>query len=296
MLAEPATAIRLRRAKRTSLRGLALLDDRGQHEARKVLRASVSRHPGLEVEVEVVTAPPQHVGLGSKTALLLSLAAGVSALGGTAMSQAELIALTRRGGTSGIGVHGFFRGGFLVDGGHAQRDVAELLPSSARKVADSPLLVTRLAVPNDWRFHLVVPAGARHSDSRERAVFRKQTPFPESHARKAIAATYHGIVPAFAREDLALLSRSLDQIHRTGMKRAELSSQAATTRRFYSSARRALDCPVGMSSMGPLVYAISDRTDSRRVSSKLRDIATDLGGEFVATTRARNSRFGISRT
>ena len=62
---------------------------------------------------------PLHAGLGSTTQLYLSVARAMLGLNNIKANVRELAVLTGRGGTSGIGVHAFEHGGFLVDCGHS---------------------------------------------------------------------------------------------------------------------------------------------------------------------------------
>src|SRR5690606_15053545 len=138
---------------------------------------------------------PPHVGLGTKTTLLLAIAAACNRDVGSPLGRRELQAVTRRGGTSGIGVNSFFYGGFGVDCGHPQRD-AEYAPSAASVPAVAAPLAVQTDFPAEWVIHLALPSGRRLSGGDERNFFAANTPVPHSDVLQVLSAVYHGLVPA----------------------------------------------------------------------------------------------------
>lgn len=94
--------------------------------------------------VEVESAPESHIGLGSGTQLALSAAAAVCRLARKVIGRPESLApIMGRARRSSVGLHGFFRGGMIVDAGKRPRDEV------------SPLLA-RIELPADWRFVLLL--------------------------------------------------------------------------------------------------------------------------------------------
>src|SRR5262249_40847438 len=99
---------------------------------------------GAVLDVEVESCPPQHVGLGVGTQLGLAVGTAVAALLGRSPDTEGIARILGRGRRSGIGLHGFHRGGFLVDGGKGP--TGDLAP-----------VVFRHDFPADWRILLVTP-------------------------------------------------------------------------------------------------------------------------------------------
>jgi beta-RFAP synthase len=131
------------------------------------------------VEIEVVHAPPAHVGLGTGTQLALSIAAGIAALAGEAVPSGDRLAqITRRGRRSAVGTYGFEHGGLIVEAGKTQPD------------ANSPL-IARLAIPEKWRFVLIRPRGEEGLSGME-----------ESGAFERLPATPLATTDALCREAL----------------------------------------------------------------------------------------------
>ena len=105
---------------------------------------SVRQPPACSIEVRQIIPP--HCGLGSGTQLAMAVAQVLALF--SADGQADATTLARRvarGKRSAIGIHGFARGGFLVDGGKCSKD-------------EIGRLVARADVPGNWRFLLVAPA------------------------------------------------------------------------------------------------------------------------------------------
>src|SRR5690606_17244047 len=80
--------------------------------------AAVQEHiPRLSAAVHIQRIPNEHAGLGTGTQLSLCLARALAELAGVPASVQDLARWTGRGLRSAIGIHGFERGGLLVDGG-----------------------------------------------------------------------------------------------------------------------------------------------------------------------------------
>src|SRR6185369_4242893 len=68
--------------------------------------------------ISVKSSAPEHMGLGSKTSLLLAITTAAFAVYKKKLPRQEIIKLTQRGGTSGAGVNLFWEGGLVIDSGH----------------------------------------------------------------------------------------------------------------------------------------------------------------------------------
>jgi len=113
-------------------------------------------------EIELLEEIPPHAGFGSGTQLGLAVAQALALLAGDGQADAVTLAgRVGRGARSALGIHGFARGGFLIDGGKSTPDAIGTL--SAR--ADFPAA---------WRMVLVTPesraglAGAAEVDAFQR--------------------------------------------------------------------------------------------------------------------------------
>ena len=100
-----------------------------------------------EFRVEICREIPPHAGLGSGTQLALALAAGLARfLGGEHFTAESLARCASRGTRSALGIHGFLKGGFLIDAGKLPHE-------------ELGTLTARAECPSAWRFVLVTPLG-----------------------------------------------------------------------------------------------------------------------------------------
>ena len=285
------TLIQCARSDVVRIEGLETLDQRGRRSVTRLLEDLAAALPSA-FSVRIVSSMPEHCGLGSKTNLLLGIAMAASRATGAGLSKEALQCLSRRGGASGIGVHAFFEGGFLVDMGHQAAPQGDLQPSSARTPGVVPPLSLRLNVSDAWRFHLFLPETDTHlSGADERAFFATNTPLPRMEVLEALAALYHGVVPAFVETDLLLLRSALQALHRCGFKKCEVAHHAPAVPQLMELFLSARNVAVGMSSAGPLVYVVSHEKDEQW---KDQLACLPKGTKYLGTFSGRNRGFAVS--
>lgn len=236
--------------------------------------------------------PPQHVGLGSKTSLLLAALKAWANYSEVHPSDSELQSFSGRGGASGVGIHGFFRGGFIVDTGRPSTGRRMHKPSAAQRPKDVPLLAMRYQVKDDWRFTLLLPKGRKYAGRAEIEFFRRNAPIPAAEVREAVEITYHGIAPSILTGDIESLKVALKRLHRCGFKQRELRAQTEDVARLLAELHGLEGCAAGMSSMGPLIYVIaaSGSTESR---PDVLDCAAKYHAQVLARCSARNTGYSI---
>lgn len=170
MLDEPGVIVQVRRAE--TFRSGGPHGDRAVAFARSCA-AAWKLPAGEAFEVDVVSAPRSHVGLGSGTQLALAVAAAIEGLAVRPATRergfdpGESLALAHaagRGRRSSVGAQGFASGGLLVEAGRLGAD------KLAAPLEASPL-VARAGLPGAWRGVLVVERGAEglHGDAERRA-------------------------------------------------------------------------------------------------------------------------------
>jgi|SRR5579883_502739 len=279
------------RANSPSLTGTRFLDARGQEDLQGAFARISALMQGTAVHVNVQSSPPQHVGLGTKTSLVLGVLKAAQLAADAKLDDRRLQELSFRGGTSGVGINAFFTGGFLTDGGHPY-DQKSFRPSSASRPTSIPPVICQMQIPTKWNFYLALPFGKRQSGTKEMDFFSKNTPLPEIEAFNAIALIYQGVAPAIKMSDLKLMIASLRRLHRTGFKKRELARQSEETQRLYRSFDELSGCAAGMSSMGPLVYAIYEEGNTA-TSDALFRICEEAGAQTLAVCSGRNSGYEV---
>jgi beta-RFAP synthase len=165
-------------------------------------RCSVEHRP-LSCLIEVTQAIPSHAGFGSGTQTALALAAALANFSGEREVPAiELARRVGRGLRSALGIHGFGRGGFLVEAG--KQDIDEISP-----------LISRLDVPTDWRWLLITPRDSRGlSGESERSAFAKLGPMPATMTDRLCRISLMELIPAMQIGDFEAVSESLFEFGR----------------------------------------------------------------------------------
>lgn len=218
-------------------------------------RQFVSQLPdGLQrpLRVTIEHCPPEHVGLGVGTQLGLAIALATSTEFGMHNLGIETLArMAGRGGRSGIGIHGFARGGLIVDGGHSRTGTV------------APMLA-RHAFPTEWRVVLARPlvTDGVWSGNRERAAFARSRPpqvtVPLTDRMSRLLVL--GILPALLERDGDAFGEALHEYNRlAGRMFAEDQGgdYASPEVEAVINTVRDLGVPgAGQSSWGPTVFAV----------------------------------------
>ena len=224
------------------------------------------------VHLDFIRTPPRHVGLGSGTLILLGAVASIDAVFDVGLDRSTIQRSTRRGGASGVGVHSFFTGGFVFDGGHPlkSRSKSRFMPSTflERTQHDVPPLISRIPAPNSWHVALLCPTefGAM-SGTEEEQFFKTRLPLQREDALVALSHVYHGIAPSLIAKDLRLFRRSLHSLQDVGLKRLEIERLAPQQRDVLRRIRKLPRVAAGLSSFGPLVFAVLEADDSQSRAS-----------------------------
>lgn len=267
---------------------------------RREIEAALSRtsmYVKRELPVSIHVSGPlrRHLGLGSKTALLLGVLQGVNDELELGLTPAELQILSGRGGTSGVGVNSFFSGGFIIDGGHPQDHSTIFEPSSRSKGFTIPPLMYGCPIPPNWRFHLFdLSDGVRRYEADEQGFFSSNAPVPPAEVFEVIAIAYQTLGPAVRDADLLLLRTGISRISDLGFKSREIRGQSESVRALIAALGVYPSCAVGMSSMGPLVYAVSSLGDGA-FADYLEVIAGSVRFVYLGAFPGRNTGFGEVR-
>ncbi len=236
---------------------------------------------------EVKRAYPAHSGLGSGTQLSLAVAKLILNLNDYDMKASQMARIVGRGGTSGIGVQAFHRGGFIVDGGHKIDEKPDFLPSSASKALPAPL-IARYDFPQDWNVILAipnVPAGA--SGQKEVNIFQDCCPIDLEEVQKLSHLILMKMMPSVIERDLDSFGYVINEIQDIGFKKIEVEFQDTIINEIIENMREAGAAGVGMSSFGPTIYAVTD-TNIKNISKVAQSTMKEVGGKVIVT-KAKNS-------
>lgn len=277
MVAGPRIELEAERSERPE--ALGPLSERALEFARKF-----SREPSPPYRLRVVNAPRDHIGLGTGTQLAMAVARAITALRKESIALPDLAQCVGRGRRSGIGVHGFEQGGFIVDAG--KKNGEGLAP-----------LALRIAVPESWRFLLALPRKeAGISGRTEEDAFRRLDAAPEEAREEATERLCRtlllGIVPAILEADLSAFGRAL---HEYGARAGEVfksvqggSFASEKTAKIIEFLIEEGIAGTGQSSWGPTVYAAVEGDDpANHLKKRLEE---RFGSELeVVVTRPMNT-------
>ena len=203
--------------------------------------------------IRVLEAPQEHIGLGVGTQFSLAVACALLSMSGVQEPSVEVLGLiTGRGDRSGIGLHGFYHGGLIVDGGR-------------RKRTGIPPLIGRYAFPEEWSVLVIQPPGLHglHGLAESRA-FAEIPPIPEHVTERLCRIVLLELVPAVLERDLPTFGAALMELQ-AHVGAIFSPAQGGCYTSAQSSAiveelGRAGFVGIGQSSWGPTLYAFTDRS------------------------------------
>jgi beta-ribofuranosylaminobenzene 5'-phosphate synthase len=290
-ISDPRTRWNVRESEVTSIRGTSHLDAAAQSDLEEALVA-LQKCGGVGFRAVLEESPPQHVGLGSKTSLLLSFITAVSHLKELNLSSLQIQKMSGRGGASGVGINLFFHGGIIWDGGHPKQRNRKFAPSGASQTEKPPPILARWLFPDDWLIGLVRPDGPTFSGAAEETFFTEKTPLSQQDAFQTMSSVYHGVIPAFVMADLDLLKRSLRDTQSTGLKHQELLVQSPKTMEAMEELGRLPRVAIGLSSLGPLLYGIFSRDDTETRIQFERAVKS-VGANYLGAFAGSNQGFSV---
>lgn len=171
---------------------------------RRYRQHEVPGRPGPRCKIDTEAEIPQHAGFGSGTQLALAVAQGLALLSGDGTATiVDLAARVQRGGRSAIGVHGFGRGGLLIDGGK-------------KKGGGIGTVVARIEFPDAWHWLCVTPP---HDDKiagdLEQAAFDRLPPMPGELTARLCKIAVMRLAPAVAEADFFATAAAFSEFGRS---------------------------------------------------------------------------------
>jgi beta-ribofuranosylaminobenzene 5'-phosphate synthase len=280
-LSSPNIKIKAEEADGTLIEGLQVFAER----MRKAAEVLLPEGKGVKITIE--EQMPAHVGFGSGTQSALAAAAAVNELYGLGKSVRELAFAVKRGGTSGIGVTAFEKGGFIVDGGHKFKDKGAFMPSAASKVPPGPVLF-REDFP-DWDLVVAIPNDKGMHDQQEIDIFQKFCPLPIEEVREVSHVVLMKMMPAVIEEDIESFGAAVNHVQTVGFNKRE-SLIWPNFVKDIASFMRSRSYGAGVSSFGPVVYSFVDnKAEGRQLQAEVQAMLDESVGGTAMMTKARNS-------
>ena len=216
----------------------------------KRYRSLALKQPPPPCRIEIRRTIPSHLGLGSGTQLGLAIAKSLSLLAGEETVDTVVLA-TRvgRGVRSALGIHGFEKGGFLLDAGKEDEKTVGTL--EAREV-----------FPDGWRLLLVIPqdgpAGLSGQD--EQKAFSRLPPMSQQMSARLCRISHQEMLPAVRNAEFDRFSTSVYEFGNTvGEFFASVQGGVFASPQTVALIRYLREQGiqgVGQSSWGPTVFAL----------------------------------------
>ncbi len=210
----------------------------------------------------------RHVGFGSGTGVALAHVEALGILNKAHLSQSTITQLSGRGGTSGIGISTYFSGGFIFDAGREFDNVEAKSSDDVSTVEKAPLVVMRHDMPS-WPIGIFTAEDLEPiSIEKERHLFASKLPLTMSQVE---STTYHGVMGALVSvvdQNYSAFCRAINNIQRCEWKQQEIALSGSILSR-HMTVLRGLGCDaVGVSSLGPTLYFLSNDMPSTLANIK----------------------------
>ena len=203
-----------------------------------------------------------HVGFGSNSMIYLSCVEALLILNHRDYTDQDVVTLSGRGGTSGIGINTYFKGGFIFDTGVSNYGQRSLAPSSVfvDKEAHKPLLMKSITLP-EWQLGIFIPCIEHKTEEEEKDFFQENCPIGKDAVNMILYEAVYGVTSSLMESDFDVFCKSVDAIQQTKWKSLERNLYGKELMAAESVIRNAGAKCVGMSSLGPLLYFFGDDID-----------------------------------
>lgn len=203
-----------------------------------------------------------HFGFGTSTMAYLSCIEALLIINKRKYTNDNVVNLSGRGGTSGIGINTYFKGGFVFDTGITNNAVRDLAPSSSFNGGDyrKPLIFKNISLPG-WEMGICIPPIPNKTEDEEKEFFDKNCPIGQEAVENILYESVYGISSSLLENDYNTFCKAVDSIQKTKWKSLERNLYGDELKMIESLIRKAGAKCVGMSSLGPLLYFWGDDID-----------------------------------
>ncbi len=239
-----------------------------------------------QLEIDIVSAIPEHIGLGSGTQMSLAIGAALNRFYGLGLTIREIAQLTDRGVRSGIGIGVFEQGGLVVDGGRG-------------KHTQTPPMIVHMDIPEHWRFILVFDErGQGLHGKQEVNAFKKLPPFSHQEAARLCYLLLMQGLPAIAEQEIAVFGDVITQLQRSVGEHFASVQGGVFTSSEVADAMNWLELQgavaIGQTSWGPTGFcAIENPERAEYLLQQLQQRYTGTSNLSFIVASARNSQANV---
>ncbi|AFV97821.1 MULTISPECIES: beta-ribofuranosylaminobenzene 5'-phosphate synthase family protein [unclassified Sulfuricurvum] len=208
--------------------------------------------------IEISGDVASHMGFGTGTAIRLASLELLYLINGSEYTEQEIINASGRGGTSGIGIHTYFNGGYVFDIGRGDQG-ENFLPSCAtEKHPSSPLALLHEPMP-DWEIGLCIPKYIMSKNEVEEKAFFSQTcPIEPSESYETLYHVVYGVLGGIKEDNRATFSEAIKNIQACRWKSAERHLYGDSIKQMEQVLYKAGATAIGMSSLGASLFFIAE--------------------------------------
>ncbi|MGD2092593.1 MAG: beta-ribofuranosylaminobenzene 5'-phosphate synthase [Candidatus Aminicenantes bacterium] len=199
-----------------------------------------------------------HYGFGSGTAIRLACLESLFLMNKFKIDINLLVQLSGRGGTSGIGINTYFKGGFIFDIGHENKGKTSQSSSFSEYRKRPALLLKHLAMPL-WDIGICIPSKVKpKSEMEEKLFFESTCPISDNQIYETLYHALYGIHAAILEKNKHTFCKSLINIQMCAWKKSEKMQYGNDLVELENDLYKCGASAVGMSSLGPTLLFLSD--------------------------------------
>lgn len=271
-------ATRLRAVKSAEINASGPGEARAIKYARRYLEAR-----GLKggVDIKLMQAIPDHVGLGSGTQMALAVGTAIERLYGGDSDSKDIARCMDRGVRSGIGIGAFEQGGFILDCGRGEMDAV-------------PPVAVRLNFPKAWRALLLFDTRGQglHGEA-ELTAFSDLPEFPEQSAAELCRLVMMQVIPGVMEAQLAPFSKAIGKVQQVVGDHFAPAQGGRFTSPVISAALEWISEQgfrgIGQSSWGPTGFVLlEDRDQADQLEQSLKHHFGEFSSFRCQQVAARN--------
>lgn len=216
-----------------------------------------------------------HYGMGSGTSIRLACLEALFAMNGRPTDKQELIAFSKRGGASGIGINTYFEGKFVFDLGVKNLN-NQFLPSSKTDAPKFPLLLDAIEMPN-WNIGVCIPKHIKaKTQDEETAFFKKTCPISQNESYKALYQSLFGLYAAIKEHDFSTFANAIKTIQECEWKKKERAEYGQPLLDLENKLYSHGALSVGMSSLGPLLFFFAEDYKYSEIFKQMGGVDCDI--------------------
>jgi len=210
------------------------------------------------VSIEITGDAESNHGFGTGTAIRLASIEGLMLVNNKEISNDELVKLSGRGGTSGIGINTYFSGGLVIDLGRLNDGQKKQPSSQVKDNVNYPLLLKQSIMP-DWSVGICIPSNiASLNEEEEKRFFDKTCPISEFEAYKTIYHSLMGVYASVEEGTKSIFEDSIKLLQNCEWKKEERGRHGVALLEIEKDLYKFGANVVGMSSLGPSLFFLAD--------------------------------------